>query len=108
MLLFWSKLCRALCSFGTARSGNVAITFAMATLPIIGGVGAAVDYSHANSVKVALQAALDSTALMLSKEAATDTSSALQSDALGVAVLYISAMGEYAAVRAASASEAVL
>ena len=68
-------------SFSPAVGGNVAITFAMATLPIIGGVGAAVDYSHANSVKVALQAALDSTALMLSKEAVTDSSSALQSNA---------------------------
>jgi len=67
--------------FCVARSGNVAITFAMASLPVIGGVGAAVDYSHASSVRVALQAALDSTALMLSKEAANDTSSSLQSNA---------------------------
>ena len=68
--------------FSQAQAGNVAITFAMATLPIIGGVGAAVDYSHANSVKVALQAALDSTALMLSKEAVNDTSTALQANAV--------------------------
>jgi len=88
MLPLWSKLRRLLRDFGTARSGNVAITFAMATLPVIGGVGAAVDYSHANSVKVALQAALDSTALMLSKEAVNDTSSALQSNA----VKYFNAM----------------
>jgi Flp pilus assembly protein TadG len=67
--------------FALARGGNVAITFAMATVPVIGGVGAAVDYSHANSVKVALQAALDSTALMLSKEASTDTSGQLQQNA---------------------------
>ena len=53
------------------RAGNVAITFAFATLPIVGTVGFAVDYSHANSVKAAMQAALDSTALMLSKDAAT-------------------------------------
>src|SRR3569623_467800 len=72
---------RQLQQFSTSTRGNVAITFALATLPVIGGVGAAVDYSHANSVKVALQAALDSTALMLSKEAVTDTSSALQSNA---------------------------
>ena len=82
MLSFWSKLRRALRNFASARTGNVAISFAMATLPIIGGGGAAVDYSHANSVKVALQAALDSTALMLSKEAVNDTSTALQANAL--------------------------
>jgi Flp pilus assembly protein TadG len=45
-------------------------------------VGFAVDYSHANSVKTAMQAALDSTALMLSKEAATDTNTQLQASAL--------------------------
>ncbi|MGN6590481.1 MAG: pilus assembly protein TadG-related protein [Sphingomicrobium sp.] len=71
-----------LSGFSKASSGNVAITFALAALPVIGGVGAAVDYSHANSVKVALQAALDSTALMLSKEAVNDTSSELQTNAL--------------------------
>ena len=67
--------------FGRHAGGNVAITFAIATLPIVGFVGAAVDYSRANAVKVALQAALDSTALMLSKEAATDTSAQLQTNA---------------------------
>ena len=72
---------RSLRRFSRAKSGNVAITFAIATLPVIGGVGAAVDYSHANAVKVALQAALDSTALMLSKEAANDTSTTLQANA---------------------------
>jgi Flp pilus assembly protein TadG len=82
MLPLWSKLRRALRTFGAERSGNVAITFAIAALPVIGGVGAAVDYSHANSVKVALQAALDSTALMLSKEAANDSSAQLQTNAV--------------------------
>jgi Flp pilus assembly protein TadG len=68
--------------FGRAQAGNVAITFAMATLPVIGGVGAAVDYSRANAVKASLQAALDATALILSKEAATDSSGQLQTNAL--------------------------
>jgi len=77
-----STIQRQLGRFSRAKGGNVAITFAIATLPVIGGVGAAVDYSHANSVKVALQAALDSTALMLSKEAANDTSAALQTNAV--------------------------
>lgn len=54
-------------SFRSAKRGNVTVTFALATLPIVGFVGAAVDYSHANSVRTAMQAALDSTALMLSK-----------------------------------------
>lgn len=82
MLTFWTKLRRTLDAFRNARSGNVAITFALVTLPIVGTVGFAVDYSHANSVKVAMQAALDSTALMLSKDAATATNSNLQTEAL--------------------------
>ena len=59
--------------FARDRRGNVAITFGIATLPIIGAVGAAVDFSHANSVKAAMQSALDSTALMLARDAATLT-----------------------------------
>ncbi len=82
MTTLWTSLRRSLGAFREARAGNVAITFALATLPIVGTVGFAVDYSHANSVKVAMQAALDSTALMLSKEAATVSSGQLQTDAL--------------------------
>ena len=81
MLPLWSKLRRALRDFSVARSGNVAIIFSLATLPMVGFVGAAIDYSRANAVKAAIQTALDSTALMLSKEAATDTSTQLQTNA---------------------------
>ena len=51
------------------RRGNVAPIFAIALIPIVGGVGAAVDYSRAASSRTDMQAALDATALMLSKEA---------------------------------------
>jgi len=70
--------------FRRDRKGNVAIIFALATIPIIGFVGAAVDYSHANSVKVAMQAALDSTALMLSKDVDKLTSDQLNARALEI------------------------
>ena len=63
------KLQRAWQRFRVAERGNVVITFAMATIPMVGFVGAAVDYSHANSIKAALQAALDATALAMSKTA---------------------------------------
>ena len=78
----FARFRRMLREFRTARAGNVAITFAFATLPIISAVGFAVDYSHANSVKAAMQAALDSTAMMISKEATKDTSTQLQTNAL--------------------------
>ena len=78
----WNRLTRNLRAFRGASAGNVAITFALASLPIVGTVGFAVDYSHANSVKAAMQAALDSTALMLAKDAATTNSGDLQTKAL--------------------------
>ena len=74
---FYSRLWAALRNFRSACRGNVAVTFALATLPVIGTIGAAVDYSHANAVKADRQAALDSTTLMLSKNAASLTDSQL-------------------------------
>jgi Flp pilus assembly protein TadG len=76
----YSRSRQKLRNFGLARSGNVAITFAFISLPIIGGVGVAVDYSRANLVKASMQAALDSTALTLAKNAGTLTAAQLQSD----------------------------
>jgi Flp pilus assembly protein TadG len=81
MKTIWRKLVRDLGAFRTARAGNVVITFGLAALPIFGSVGFAIDYSCANAVKASLQTALDSTALMLSKDAATLSNSDLQSKA---------------------------
>lgn len=77
----FARLRQTLRNFRFARGGNVAITFALASLPIIGGVGAAVDYSRANYVKANMQTKLDAVALMLSKEAAADTNNQLQTNA---------------------------
>jgi Flp pilus assembly protein TadG len=71
-------LCARLLELREANGANVTVTFALATVPMLGFVGAAVDYSHANSVRTAMQAAADSTALMLSKNAASMTSSDIQ------------------------------
>ena len=57
------------------------VIFALATIPVIGGVGAAVDYSRANSAKSALQASVDSAALILSKDAQTLTAAQLSTKA---------------------------
>jgi hypothetical protein len=51
------------------RDGGVAPMLALAAIPIMGFVGAAIDYSRANATRTAMQSALDATALMLSKEA---------------------------------------
>jgi Flp pilus assembly protein TadG len=57
--------------FVGANQGNIAVIFAIALVPIISFVGAAIDYSRANSARSSMQAALDSTALMLSKDLAS-------------------------------------
>jgi Flp pilus assembly protein TadG len=67
--------------FAAAKGGNVVLTFALTAVPVFGLVGAAVDYSRANSAKAAMQAAVDATALMLSKEASTLTTAQMSQKA---------------------------
>ena len=64
-----SSACQFLSRFPRDERANVAPIFAIAVIPILGLTGTAVDYSNANAARTALQAALDSTALTLSKEA---------------------------------------
>jgi Flp pilus assembly protein TadG len=52
--------------------GGVAPMVGIAIIPLLAGVGVAVDYSQANATRTAFQVALDSTSLMLSKTAATE------------------------------------
>ncbi|MEW6642802.1 MAG: pilus assembly protein [Pseudomonadota bacterium] len=63
------------------RGGNVAVTFAIVIVPLLGLVGAAIDYSRANHARSAMQAALDATALMLSKDATNLTATELTAKA---------------------------
>ena len=82
-----SRSLRELCA---ANAANVTVIFALCTIPIFGAVGAAVDYSRANSVKAAMQAAADSAALMLAKEISGNTPSGAQISQSGTA--YFTAM----------------
>jgi Flp pilus assembly protein TadG len=59
---------RAAGGFAGANRGNVAVIFAITLVPVLGLIGAAIDYSRANSARSSMQAALDSTALMLSRD----------------------------------------
>jgi hypothetical protein len=54
--------------FFNDRRAAVAPLLALAAVPILGAASAAVDFSRASNVRTAMQAALDSTALMLAKE----------------------------------------
>ena len=60
----------------------------IAMIPLMAAVGAAVDYTRASTARTQLQAALDSTALMLSKTAATQSPNQLQS----AATAYVTAL----------------
>lgn len=56
--------------FLPAEGGNVAVIFAIVLVPLVGFVGAAVDYTRASSARTSMQVALDSSALMVSKDLA--------------------------------------
>jgi Flp pilus assembly protein TadG len=64
--------------FASANDGNIAILFGIAVIPIITFVGVAVDYTRASSARSSMQAALDSTALMLGKDLTEGTISPSQ------------------------------
>jgi len=64
-MLSMLKLLRRFCS-GTDAS--IATTFALALIPIMTGVGAAIDYSRANAVKSFLQSALDTALIAGAKD----------------------------------------
>lgn len=58
--------------FNRDSRGNIAPIFAIALLPILGFVGAAVDYTRANAARSSMQAAMDSAVLMVSRDAAAN------------------------------------
>lgn len=63
------RLVRSIKALASDDRGNVAMIFGLSLIPLIGFLGAAIDYSRANNARTAMQAALDSTSLMLSKDA---------------------------------------
>lgn len=65
--LIASRILPPLQRFGRSQDGNIAVIFAIVMVPMIGFIGAAVDYSRANAARSAMQSALDSAALMVAK-----------------------------------------
>jgi Flp pilus assembly protein TadG len=68
-------------SFRRDQRGGVVPIFALAIIPVIGLVGAAVDYSRANSIRTGIQSALDATALAMARSAPTLTETDLKTQA---------------------------
>jgi Flp pilus assembly protein TadG len=58
-----ARLRSRLTAFAAAERGNVAIIFGFCVIPLIGLMGAGVDYSRAARIKTVLQAAADASAL---------------------------------------------
>jgi len=56
-------------AFWKCQQGNVAPLFGIAAVPILAAVGSAIDYTRAVNARTAMQTAIDSAALMLSKDA---------------------------------------
>ena len=75
------RFTRAWIRFQRQTRGNVAVTFALSLIPLLTFIGAAIDYSRATKMKVDLQAALDSTALLVSRSAALLPADQLKSTA---------------------------
>jgi len=70
-----------LARFWNNAHGGVAPLLGLTIVPLMCAVGIAVDFSRVNATRTAFQTALDSTALMLSKTAASETSDELSADA---------------------------
>src|SRR5262245_42463389 len=65
-------------SFYAAERGNIAMTFSLMLIPLMTGVGAAVDYSRANAAKSSLQTALDSALLAGAKDGSSSWATTAQ------------------------------
>src|ERR1051326_5500781 len=60
--------------FKRRQDGQIAVFFALTLVPVMVGVGAAIDYARANTAKVRIQAALDAAVLAGAKDGTTNWS----------------------------------
>jgi Flp pilus assembly protein TadG len=77
-----NRLHARLISLRASERGNVMLTFALALIPIVGAVGAAVDYSRANNFRTQLLAAADAASVgsVAKSSAAVAAASTMSSD----------------------------
>ena len=72
-MAIWSRMQGKLAEFARSDRANIAVLFAITCVPIIGFVGMALDYTRANAARSSMQAALDSTALMVARDLTSGT-----------------------------------
>lgn len=70
---------RQIGGFGHDTRGTTAVIFSLALVPVLGFGAAVLDYSRAAAARTQVQGALDATALMLARDAATLSDAQLQS-----------------------------
>lgn len=75
---FLNRILQRTANFRSAESGNVATIFAFSLVPLLLFVGGAIDYTRTNFSRTAMQEALDSATLMLSKDVKGLSASAIQ------------------------------
>jgi Flp pilus assembly protein TadG len=68
--------------FWSDKKGSMIVMFAVALVPVLALMGAAIDYSRASLARTKMQGALDATALFLSRLPAGTTQEDLTSKAL--------------------------
>lgn len=73
VISFARAIAGAVRRFPAAKEGNIAVIFTIALVPILAFIGMAIDYSRASKARSAMQAALDSAVLMISKDLTNGT-----------------------------------
>jgi Flp pilus assembly protein TadG len=76
-----TSLRRKAAQFVLDRDGSIPLLFGLALVPMLAGVGAAVDYSRASDARTQLQNAVDSTVLAVAKRSPVLTDAQIQSEA---------------------------
>jgi Flp pilus assembly protein TadG len=79
--------------FFKSRDGNVALIFALTSLPLLAFAGAAIDYGSATRLHAKLQAATDATALSLCQTVSTTTTAQMQLQAQAMVTGYMGSDG---------------
>ncbi len=84
---------KSLRRFASSRDGNIAVIFALASLPILAFAGAAIDYGSATRLQSKLQAATDATVLTLCQSPSTASTAQLQIQAQTMVAGYVGSTG---------------
>ena len=72
MFKFWNDVKRWIVQFRNDKAGMIAPVAALALIPVMAAVGAAVDYSRANNIRSKMQTALDTGLLAGAKRGSSD------------------------------------